>query len=223
MNADTIARLKITLDHVTPVVLRRIEVPLALRLHRLHLAMQTAMGWTIDHRYEIRARDAGWGIPNGILATAIRLDMPNKIFAEAMRSGALYGSNNDLLDARRARLIDVIEHAGTKTLKYVYDSGGYWQHTIIIERLIEPVPGVAYPRLIEATGRCPPEDVGGPRGYAKSLEATADPNHERRAELHNRIGGDFDPNVVDADGLANAFARLTKRWSRKPAAKRKHL
>jgi hypothetical protein len=55
------------------------------------------------------------------------------------------------------------------------------------------------------------------------IEATADPEHERHAEFSNRIGGDFDPNVVDADGLAEAFARLTKRWSRKPAAKRKRL
>jgi len=210
MNADTIARLKITLDHVTPVVLRRIEVPLALRLHRLHLAMQAAMGWTTDHRYEIRARDAGWGIPNDILATAIRSGMPSEIFAAAIRSGTLSGWDNGLIDARRARLIDVIEQVGIKPLKYVYDSGGYWQHTIIIERLIEPVPGVAYPRLIEATGRCPPDDIGG--------EATADPT-----ELRNRIGGDFDPNLVDADGLAEALARLTKRWSRKPATKRKPL
>lgn len=197
MNLDTIARLKITLEHVTPVVLRRIEVPLALRLHRLHLAMQAAIGWTTDHCHEIRARDAAWGIPNDVLATAIRLGMPKEIFAEAMKSGALYGSDNGLLDARRARLIDLIEHAGTKTLKYLYDSGGCWEHTIIIEHLFEPVAGVVYPRLIEATGRCPPD------------------------EISNRIGGDFDRNVVDADGLAEAFARLTKRWSRKPAAKRK--
>jgi hypothetical protein len=116
MNLDTIARLKITLEHVTPVVLRRIEVPLALRLHRLQLAMQAAIGWTTDHCYEIRARDAAWGIPNDVLATAIRLGMPKEIFAEAMKSGALYGSDNGLLDARRARLIDLIEHAGTKRL-----------------------------------------------------------------------------------------------------------
>ena len=74
------------------------------------------MGWATDHCYEIRTRDAASGIPNDILATAIRLGMPNKIFAEAMRSGSLYGWNNDLLDARRARVIDVIKRAGIKTL-----------------------------------------------------------------------------------------------------------
>src|SRR6266542_597337 len=40
MSAATIVRLKIALDDVKPAVLRRIEVPLAIRLDRLHLAIQ---------------------------------------------------------------------------------------------------------------------------------------------------------------------------------------
>src|SRR6516165_12301422 len=64
MTADTIARLKITLDDVKPIVLRRVEVPATLRLDRLHLAIQAAMGWTNTHLYEILVRDAGWGIPD---------------------------------------------------------------------------------------------------------------------------------------------------------------
>src|SRR5689334_4162224 len=60
MSADTIARLKITLDDVRSAVLRRIEVPFNIRLDRLHLAIQAAMGWTNTHLYEIRARDVGW-------------------------------------------------------------------------------------------------------------------------------------------------------------------
>ena len=40
MNAATIARLKITLDNVEPKVLRRIEVPLSIRLDRLHMTLQ---------------------------------------------------------------------------------------------------------------------------------------------------------------------------------------
>ena len=64
MSADTIARLKITLNEVEPAVLRRIEVPFDIRLDRLHLVIQAAMGWTNTHLYEIRARDVGWGIPD---------------------------------------------------------------------------------------------------------------------------------------------------------------
>src|SRR6266540_1046301 len=167
MSADTIARLKITLDDVKPAVLRRIEVPFDIRLDRLHLAIQAAMGWTNSHLYEIRAGDVG-----------------------------------------------------TKTLRYLYDFGDGWEHTIKIERLLDPVPGVVYPRLIEAAGRCPPEDVGGPRGYAEFLQAINDPKHERHAELSEWIGDDFDPDDVDADRLADELATLAKQWSRKLAAKR---
>jgi hypothetical protein len=58
MSVTDIARLKITLDNVKPTVLRRIEVPLTLRLDRLHLAIQAAMGWTNSRLHEVRAGPA---------------------------------------------------------------------------------------------------------------------------------------------------------------------
>jgi hypothetical protein len=61
MTAITIAQLKITLDDVKPEVLRRIEVPFNIRLDRLHLAIQAAMGWTNTHLYEIRAGSGDGG------------------------------------------------------------------------------------------------------------------------------------------------------------------
>jgi pRiA4b ORF-3-like protein len=61
------------------------------------------------------------------------------------------------------------------------------------------------------------------RGYAEFLKAIHDPKHERHAELKEWTADDFDPNVVDADGLAEEVAALAKRWSRKPTAKRRRL
>ena len=62
--AAGIAQLRIKLDDVEPAVLRRIDVPLTIRLDRLHLVLQAAMGWTNSHLYEFRARDIGWGAPD---------------------------------------------------------------------------------------------------------------------------------------------------------------
>lgn len=59
MTSITTVRLKITLDDVEPEVLRRIVVPLKIRLDRLHLVIQAAMGWSNTHLYELRARDIG--------------------------------------------------------------------------------------------------------------------------------------------------------------------
>jgi hypothetical protein len=190
-----VLRLKVTLDDVEPKVLRRIEVPADIKLDRLHLTLQAALGWTNSHLFEIRARDVGWGIPSP--------DWPD-----------------GPLDARKVKLIDVLEDAGTKTLRYLYDYGDGWEHTIKVERMIPADTNIAYPRLIEASGRCPPEDVGGPWGYAEMLEALADPDHERHAEIREWVGDDFDPHAFDAEPLRANVAALAKRWSRKPAAKK---
>lgn len=198
MTADTIARLKITLDDVKPTVLRCVEVPFDIRLDRLHLTIQAAMGWTNSHLYEIRAGGVGWSTPH-----------PDGDWA------------GDVLDARKARLNDVLEDVGRKTLNYLYDFGDGWKHKITIERLLDRVPGVLYPRLTEASGRCPPEDVGGPWGYAEFLEAMSDPKHERHDELAGWIDEDeFDPTAVDTDRRAQSVAALAQHWARRPATKR---
>ena len=56
-----VLRLKVTLNDVEPKVLRRIEVPADIKLDRLHLTLQAALGWTNSHLFEIRARDVGCG------------------------------------------------------------------------------------------------------------------------------------------------------------------
>ena len=198
MSAATIARLKITLDKVKPVVLRRVEVPFDIRLDRLHLTIQAAMGWTNSHLYEIRAGGVGWSTP----------------YPDADWAG-------DFIDARKARLGDILEDIGTKTLKYLYDFGDGWEHTIKIERLVDPKPGMLYPSLIEAKGHCPPEDVGGPWGYGELLEAIADPSHERHGEFKEWLADDFDPHVVDIDRLSDEVAYLAKPWSRRRPVKRR--
>jgi len=196
MAAATIALLKVTLDHVKPTVQRRVAVPLTIRLDRLHLLLQAALGWTNSHLYEIRARDVGWGMPD-----------PDW--------------DNGPLDARKTRLVDVLEDTAVRTFKYIYDFGDGWEHTIKIERIIAPVPGLEYPILIDATGRCPPEDVGGPPGYSDLLDVLADTKHERHAETKQWVGGAFDPNALNINQLAHAVEALAKRWTRKPTVRRK--
>jgi hypothetical protein len=79
MSADTIARLKITLDRVKPAVTRRVEVPFNIRLDRLHLTIQAAMGWTNSHLYEIRAGDVSWSARRIARVNVVRfLGAPNK-------------------------------------------------------------------------------------------------------------------------------------------------
>jgi hypothetical protein len=120
-------------------------------------------------------------------------------------------------EASKARLRGVLEDLGVKSLKYLYDFGDGWEHTVCIERVVDAVPGIIYPQLIEAVGRCPPEDVGGLPGYQEFLEAIADPDHEEHDRNVTWVGGHFDPLVVDFDRLNRAVAALAKRWTHSPA------
>jgi pRiA4b ORF-3-like protein len=187
--ATQIARLKVTLDDVEPAVVRRIEVPLGIRLDRLHAVLQAAIGWTNSHMWEFRARDVGWGIPDP-------------------------GWDDGPQDAAKVTLLAALEDAAVKNFTYLYDFGDGWEHTIKVEHIGKAVPGELYPLLLGATGRCPPEDIGGPPGYAEFLEAIADPNHDRHDELSEWYAADFDPNAVDVLAIRRHLANLAKRWSR---------
>ena len=197
MTKDAIARLKITLDDVEPVVSRRIEVPLAIRLDRLHHVLQIVVGWTDSHLYEFRFRGIGFGIPD-----------PD------------WGIGDGPIDARKTTLLAVIEDTGAKSFKYLYDFGDGWEHAIKIEKIQPAASGTIYPRLMGATGRCPPEDVGGPWGYQEMLEALADPHHERHGEMRDWLGGDFNPNEpIDTSAIDINLLTLAKRWARRPRKK----
>jgi hypothetical protein len=195
MTAEAIARLKITLDDIKPQIFRRIEAPLTLRLDRLHLVFQVAMGWTNAHLHEISAGDVRWSEPDA-------------------------DGENGSLDSRKGRLIDVVNKVGSRTFSYLYDFGDGWEHTIKIERIFDAEADAQFPRLIEAVGNCPPEDCGGPYGYAGFLEAIADPNHESHAELVEWIGYDFDASDAGFEERASDVESLARKWAREPASKK---
>lgn len=66
--------------------------------------------------------------------------------------------------------------------------------------------------MLDATGRCPPEDVGGVPGYADFLEAIGHPTHPEHE--HMRLWGpeQFDPNIIDRKALEVAVNALSEIW-----------
>jgi len=61
---------------------------------------------------------------------------------------------------------------------------------------------------LDGARAAPPEDCGGPAGYADSLKAIADPEHEQHAELREWVGGDFDPERFEIADINRRLARL---------------
>jgi hypothetical protein len=176
--------LKITLRDVKPAVWRRVQTP-DCTLEELHEIIQTAMGWQDCHMHEFRVGDA-------------------QIVSAAMDELEEAPENSR---QEADVLLSEIYAASEKRIDYMYDFGDGWEHEIVIEKSLS---GHAVGNIPICTGgarACPPEDVGGPWGYAEFLEAMADPEHERHAELQEWYGEAFDPSAFDRQEVNLLLAR----------------
>lgn len=170
-------RLKITLDRARPPIWRRVEVP-DCSLDRLHEVVQFAMGWGDCHLHSFKINGEDYGPPD--------LD--------------------DAIDESTVTLSELFAE-GQKKLRYWYDFGDSWWHTIKIEKRIKVEPDGEYPRCTAGARACPPEDVGGVWGYEDFLAALADPSNERHEEFREWCGEDFDPERFE---IEKANARLQR-------------
>jgi Plasmid pRiA4b ORF-3-like protein len=186
-----VARLRIEIDEVEPAVVRRVEVPVAIRLDDLHFVLQIAIGWQNCHPFEFRVGETAWGL----------LDRDDPASSP--------------LAAESATLADVVALSGTFRYDYVY--GEDWAHTVVLESVAPADPGGAYPRLVSAQGRCPPADIGGPIGYETFLRAIADPEHLHHEGMIEWDDPDFDPHVVDEAAIRANLANLGKYLGRRKA------
>ncbi len=185
--ADPTLRLRVTLLHVEPAVWREVLVPVDLTFAQLHNVLQAAMGWEDCHLHEFEVGEMHIGLP-----------APKDFFA----------GDRPLLDERKTRLGDVLD--GRRKLRYWYDFGDDWWHEIAIRN--GAADEGSGPCLLAGEGACPPEDCGGPYGYAELLQVLANPKHPEHRELRE-WAGDFDPQRFDFERAAKAVAKAIRRTS----------
>ena len=175
----TVHRLKVTLLTVKPTVWRRIVVRSDTTLGELAPMLETAMGWLGGHLHVFDV-------------DGIRYGMPDPDW------------DLDDLDENRFRLGDVLPTVGSK-LRWDYDFGDGWEHDVLVEAISLPERGAEYPACLEGRRACPPEDCGGPWGYAELLEALADPDHPDHDQLREWAPPNFDPALFDLDEANTAM------------------
>jgi hypothetical protein len=115
---------------------------------------------------------------------------------------ALY--ERKVIDERRVRLSKVVSQVGTR-FDYHYDFGDNWHHDLLLESILMPDPSIQYPVCVAGARNSPPEDCGGPFGYAKFLEAIRDPRHKEHEGLLEWIGGHFDSELFDLNRASEAL------------------
>jgi hypothetical protein len=183
-------QLKVTLRSVRPPVWRRLLILDSTDLERLHLIIQDTVGWLNAHMYEFQVGNARF-----------------------QHSASRELGFTPTRKASSVTLGQVAPPVGRRFV-YWYDFGDDWFHDIIIEKILRAEPGAIYPRCVAGRRACPPEDCGGPWGYANLVDALADPKHPEHAELVDWLGGEFDPNAFDLGATDTALvARFGARWS----------
>ena len=97
-------------------------------------------------------------------------------------------------------------------LGYTYDFGDSWEHDLELEDIIQNDRGATLPACLDDSGACPPEDCGGPPGYALLKEILADPGqagHEEKLDwLGLESGDDFDPAAFSVEAVNSRLGRL---------------
>lgn len=183
-----ILQLRIELLDIQPLIWRRIQVPADYSFWDLHVAIQSAFGWNDSHLHEFQVPGGRWPERRfGIPAEAWMGEKP-----------ALAGWSHciaDFLSPQSPRLC------------YWYDFGDDWMHEVVFEESSHAAPGKRYPRCVAGERAAPPDDCGGPSGYAHLLKVLADPADEEHEEMlewlakTKKLRGRFDPEAFDEQAV----------------------
>jgi hypothetical protein len=109
--------------------------------------------------------------------------------------------------------LDEVAHAKSKLL-YDYDFGDGWEHDVLVERVEPTTEGEQLPVCLDGRRARPPEDCGGPYGYANLMEAMADPKHPEHDEMREWVGPYWQPEDFELELVNKQLRALGARWRR---------
>lgn len=179
-----IYQLRITLQDIEPPIWRTIQIPSTCTFWDLHSYIQDAFGWTNSHLFSFTYTDSFSDEPI-ILGNPLETESDDMTYEP---------------DGWKHKINRYIT-GETSKIEYLYDFGDNWQHTIELEHILPAEQGIKYPRCIAGERNSPPEDCGGPHGYAGLLETLfdpTDPEHEDTVTWVDSMKGcRFDPEEFD--------------------------
>ncbi|MBV8756110.1 MAG: plasmid pRiA4b ORF-3 family protein [Deltaproteobacteria bacterium] len=180
-----IFELDVRLRGIEPAIWRTLEMPGSSSLEDVHFAIQVAMGWTNSHLHQFDINGTHYGM--------VDVD-------EAA----------ELEDERAYSLEDLVRRGSS--FVYEYDFGDGWEHDVKVMK-VTTVSLAPHARCTAGARACPPEDCGGPGGYANLLQALVNPKHKEHQSLVEWSDG-FEPErftlPTKGKGLRAEMAELKK-------------
>jgi hypothetical protein len=185
-NIETI-QMKIELDGIEPDIWRRFVVDSSFTLQELHETIQIVMGWWDSHLYEFEFWGMHFGIP----------DPDDELL------------DYEVKDSRKKKLKSLRLNPRDK-IKYTYDFGDDWEHTITVEKVMK-IGAAPYPICLDGERNCPPEDCGSIPGYEDIVNAMKNPKSKEAKEYAEWLGEPYDPEEFDIKRINTRLKELGKR------------
>ena len=168
---DPVLQLRVTLAGVDgPPVWRQVVIAAGYTLDRVHGVIQAAMGWQNSHLHMFRIAGREYG-------------------------PAYLDDELETLDEKQFRIGDLVKTGDLAG--YEYDFGDGWEHEVAVEAGAAADAATVYPECIAGEGACPPEDCGGPGGFAELKVLLAGPPSLERKGMRAWAGGAYDPAHFD--------------------------
>jgi hypothetical protein len=184
-------QVKVSIEGIEPPIWRRLLLPRSLNFAQLHEIIQAAFGWTDSHLHQF--------IVGGLIVGAPEFDEDGDSGRQTFEATEVFLRDLDFM------------HWPEPKILYEYDFGDGWRHWLEFESEIPPTTGEKYPCLVDGARHGPPEDSGGPDGYARFLEAWSDPGHDEHREWRTWVGRAFKPEAFDREKIQKAINAAMRR------------
>lgn len=175
---DKVYQIKISIKGSKPKIWRRVLVRPNIYLFDFHDIIQIVMGWYDAHLHQF--------IKDGVY------------YEERPPEGVVDHEDRYSTYYDNMRLCYLFKEEKDKMI-YVYDLGDYWEHEVVLEKILPVDKSIKYPVCTAGKMNCPPEDCGGVWGFEELLRVLNNPDDEEYEEMTEWVGGDYDPKYFDKE------------------------
>jgi len=177
-------QIQVSLNGLKPKIWRRIMVEPQMLLPDFHKVIQTTMGWTNSHLHQF---------------------IKDRTFYTLQLEEDDFWSTMDNVDYSKTKVSDLLKKEKDKII-YEYDFGDSWEHTVLLEKIVQTNGNEKLPLCLAGKNNCPPEDCGGVWGYANMIEILKKKKHEEYEDYLEWLGEEFEPALFDKEAI-NASLR----------------
>jgi Plasmid pRiA4b ORF-3-like protein. len=181
-----IYQFRIELEGIEPTIWRSVQLNDDTQLLDLHYAVQIAMGWYDSHLYQFELNGKHYGDPEAL-------------------------EDETTIDDSMVDILEIFKNE-KDSIRYTYDFGDDWKHTITLEKIIDVKKPLEHMLCVGGKRNCPPEDCGGIPGYLEILETLKNPDTPEYEELTNWLGEVFDPEFFDMQIINECFRETEEQF-----------